>query len=390
MRVTKRDILDVLRRFGVANENNYQREIEHIKQFNPSTHNIIVSFRFKRKPHFLLFDDSADDDIDYVKSQIQVVKSGIEGEVIANPNDDSIVTYALPFKGKDVYLFVAVNTKKRLDVRMSEDYPETSRNVWQKHIKDGRVKVNGVTQKQPRYEVLDSDLVAVELPKDPDNSSRTFPIIYMDENIIVVDKPAGILTHAKGTAAEEFTVADFFARYSSYNLDSNRPGVVHRLDRGTSGIIVGARNNEAATLLQKQFADRKAKKTYHAIVDGQLNPSSAIVELPIGRNPAEPSRFRVDANGKPARTTYRTLSVSTDGSRSLVKLNPETGRTHQLRVHMAHLGAPILGDQMYGKGGARMYLHASDLEITIPGGERKTFTSKLPDEFNSVDLETGD
>lgn len=372
----------ILRRFNMASNEDLQRDIEQIKIFNPSPYNTLVSFRFKRKPYYILFDDSAEDDTEYVAKQIQIVKSGVEGQLMLNPNDD-ITTYALPFKGKDVYLFTGVNLKKRLDVRLGEEYPDKSRSTWQKHIKAGHVSVNGARINQPSHEVFDTDAVSLSIPEEADNADQTLPIIYLDENVIVVDKPTGALTHSKGELSDEFTVADFFKRYSDYKSGSNRPGIIHRLDRDTSGVIIGARHEEAAKILQKQFADRKAKKTYLAVLSRIPNPEAAIIDLPIGRNPSAPSTFRVDPNGKSAKTIFRTIAAN-DGGEALVRLNPETGRTHQLRVHMAHIGSPILGDRVYGKENGRLMLHASELEITLPGGERKTFSSKTPEEFKEM------
>ena len=231
--------------------------------------------------------------------------------------------------------------------------------------------------------------IALSIPEKSANDDD-FPIIYEDKNVIVVDKPAGILTHSKGVLNDEFTVADFFKkRGSTFASDTNRTGIVHRLDRDTSGVIIGAKNPEAAKKLQKQFSERTTKKTYFAIVTGKLKQQKALIDLPIARNNSAPSTFKIDAKGKSAQTRYEV--IARNGDYSLIKLQPKTGRTHQLRVHMNYLGAPILGDRVYGdasKKADRMFLHAESLEITIPplkSGEnsiRKIFTSELPEDFN--------
>lgn len=382
MRIINRDILAILRRFRVADDDDIQRQIDHVKHFNPSPHNTLIAFRFKRIPHFILFDDGAEDDADYIIGQVHAIKPSIEGDLILNPEDENS-TYGLPFKGKAVYLFVSANQKKRLDVYLSEQYPDKSRSAWQKHIKAGNVSINDVEATQVRQEVSLTDRVVVSLPEASERSNETLPILHLDEDIIVVDKPAGILTHSKGELDEEFTVADFFRRYTNYGINTNRPGVVHRLDRDTSGVIVGARHDDAAKSLQKQFADRKVNKTYLAVLDDRPNPETAVIELPIGRNPALPSSFRVDPSGKPATTIYRTIATNTSGQ-SLVELKPKTGRTHQLRVHMAHLGAPIRGDRVYGVLAERLFLHASELEVTMQDGSRKVFSSKPPSDFEEL------
>jgi 23S rRNA pseudouridine1911/1915/1917 synthase len=270
----------------------------------------------------------------------------------------------------------------RLDAYMAEYWPEISRSVWQKYIAAGYVKVNGDVETSVKRNLDEDDEVTFELPDKPDHSQQTLPIIYQDDNVIVINKPVGVLTHSKGVLNDEFTTAEFFRQYTTYHLDTNRPGIVHRLDRDTSGVLIGARNDATATLLQKQFADRKTKKTYMAIVDGVPKEPRAVIDLPIGRNPSEPSTFRVDPKGKSAVTEYEVLA--TNDRQALVRLRPQTGRTHQLRVHMQYIGTPIHGDRVYGKKPAdRLYLHAEQLEITIPKGDRRIFQAPLPVEFTT-------
>jgi 23S rRNA pseudouridine1911/1915/1917 synthase len=379
VKVSSSDIVHILRRFEVAHDETVPRNIEQIKIAHPHEHTTLVSFRFNKQRFYILFDDMAEDETSYVLKQIQSDKQDVTGEILQNPTD-AITTYAIPFKGKDVYLFEVSSRKKRLDVLLAERYPEYSRSTWQKYIKAGHVTVNGTTQTSPKYDATDADLIAVSIPEATDFSAHTLPILYLDDDVIVINKPVGILTHAKGALNDEFTVADFFRRYTTFGLETNRPGIVHRLDRDTSGVMIGARNPETATLLQKQFADRKTKKTYIAVLAGIPKESKAKIDLPIGRNPSAPSTFRVDAKGKSATTEYEVLA-SNSQHQSLVMLSPFTGRTHQLRVHMAYINTPILGDRVYGKSANRLYLHAYTLEVTLPTHERKIFTATLPDEF---------
>ncbi len=381
MKVTSSDALAVLRRFHVAGDEHVPRHVEQLVFYHPLPTSTMVSFRFQKRKYYILFDDTAEDNTSAVIGQVRTVKHDETGEVLQNPNDH-LMTYGLPFKGKDAYLFVAISDKKRLDIELAERYPETSRSTWQKHIRMGRVTVNGDVRESPKYEVTENDIIAIDLPRTADYSSESLPIIYIDDNVIVIDKPAGILTHAKGALSDEFTVAEFFRRYTSYNSDSNRPGIVHRLDRDTSGVMIGARNQGAADVLQRQFADRKAAKEYVAIISGHPAQETALIDLPIGRNPTAPSTFRVDAGGKSAQTLYRILRAN--DTVSVVQLSPKTGRTHQLRVHMEHLKTPIVGDRVYGGIPAeRLYLHARSLELTIPGGVRKTFTVETPTDFDT-------
>ena len=270
----------------------------------------------------------------------------------------------------------------RLDAYLAQYWPEYSRSTWQKYVTAGYVLVNGEVETSAKRLLGEDDQVTTNVPDKPVHTNETLPIIYQDENIIVINKPVGVLTHSKGALNDEFTVADFFKGYSTYHLDTNRPGIIHRLDRDTSGVLIGALNDKTASLLQRQFSDRKAHKTYMAVVEGVPKEHEALIDLPIGRNPKSPSTFRVDPGGKPAQTHYKV--IASNDKYSLVELRPVTGRTHQLRVHMAYLGTPIHGDRVYGSSADRLYLHAAILEITIPDGDRRTFSTPVPDEFNNI------
>lgn len=380
VKVSSRDILEVLRRYELASDEKVPRNIENIKTIHPNPINTLVSFSFLNKMMYLLFDDSTEDDMSYALDQIRINNSNIKGEFVKNPRDNSF-TYAMPFRGKEVYLFEVINDKKRLDSELAKRYPKISRSTWQKHIRAGNISVNGQVINMPKHEITESDKLSVETPEMPDFTKNEIPIIYIDDNVIVINKPNGILTHSKGALNNEFTVAEFFRRYSTYNSDSNRSGIVHRLDRDTSGVMIGARNTESAVMLQKQFSDRKTKKTYYAILDGVPKLMTANIDLPIGRNPSKPSTFRIDINGKPAITKYEI--IASNGKYSFVKLQPKTGRTHQLRVHMKYIGTPILGDKLYGKPASRLYLHAYSLEITIPGSDRRIFIATIPEDLTN-------
>ncbi|MET0980192.1 MAG: RluA family pseudouridine synthase [Candidatus Saccharimonadales bacterium] len=378
VKVSSMDIVSILRRFEVAGEDNVPRHVEQVKITNTTPLSTLVAFRFQRHIYYILFDDEALDDPEYVLQQIRLIDENVEGEMLRNPQDHK-TEYALPFKGKEVYVFITKSAKRRLDSELADRHPGTSRSTWQKHIKAGHISVNGEVQLSPKSNVTDSDSIAIDTPDAIDFSDQDLPILYLDDNVIVINKPIGILTHAKGALNEEFTVGEFFRRYCTYNADTNRPGIVHRLDRDTSGVMIGARNEATATMLQKQFADRKTKKTYIAITVGAPKNDSARIDLPIGRNPSAPSTFRVDAKGKSAITDYTVLHATDE--LSMLELRPYTGRTHQLRVHTKYMNTPILGDRVYGVAADRLYLHAKQLEITIPVSDRRTFEAPLPEEF---------
>lgn len=379
VKVSSSDLLAILRKFDVASDEHVPRMIEQVQYTHPNPTNTLASFKFNKQHYFVLYDDTAEDDTAYIEEQVRTAKQDVQGEIAENPNADHVMTYGVPFKGKDVYLFSVTSNKKRLDQLLAEQFPTLSRSTWQKHIKAGHVSVDGEVMMSPKHEVTGQEQITTSLPEATDFSGDALPIVYIDDNVIVVNKPVGVLTHSKGALNDEFTVAEFFRRYTSWGLDTNRPGIVHRLDRDTSGLIIGARNLETAHLLQKQFSDRKTKKTYIAVVDGHPKQSAAKIDLPIGRNPSAPSTFRVDANGKSAVTDY--LVVGVTPQKSLVELRPMTGRTHQLRVHMAYLNTPIHGDRVYGKPADRLYLHAFRLEVTIPAGDRRVFEAPVPPEF---------
>lgn len=260
--------------------------------------------------------------------------------------------------------------KKRIDQMMVEIYKSYNRSTLQKFIKAGFVKVNGEVVLKPNQKFPEGVKIELLVPDDLKNSDVKPEILYEDDDVIVVNKPAGLLSEAKGEYCPERTLADFGL-------------ICHRLDRDTSGVMILAKSEEVQKFLKRQFQDRKVHKTYYAVVPGVLKYSEARLDLPLIRDLKRPTTFRVDANGKAAETYYSV--VESNGDYSLVELKPTTGRTHQLRVHMKYLGHPILGDKVYGGPEAeRLFLHAKELEITLPGGKRMTFTADLPREFKNV------
>lgn len=378
------ELLAILRKFELAGEFTKRKEIKNIKEYPARQLSRLIKFNFERQTYFVLFDSSAADDQAIVLDHIRLDVPDVEGRLVRNPLEGSMKAYGMPHLGKDIYLYEKAITKTRLDQELVQRHPDLSRNTIQKYIKTGLVTVNGTIVTKPKHDVIETDDIALTPPEKQDTSDQALPILYIDDEVIVVNKPAGVLTHSKGVLNDEFTVADFFRRYTTHALDTSRPGIVHRLDRDTSGVIIGARTNEAALLLKKQFADRTVKKQYSAVVDGVPKLEKALIDLPIGRNPSAPSTFKVDPKGKPAITAYEVLQ--SNGDYSLVELKPKTGRTHQLRVHMQYIKTPISGDRVYGKvdRAPRLCLHAHSLEITIPGSDRKTFTAPVPTLFKEL------
>lgn len=272
---------------------------------------------------------------------------------------------------------------QRLDVFLTKRLPQLSRAFIQKLCDDQLVLVKNKPEK-PGYKVRIGDRVKLlfdisSIGRIPDIS---LPILYEDDNVLVVNKPAGVISHARGKFFDEPSVASFIRAHVA-KLSGDRAGIVHRLDRATSGVMICAKNPETLAWLQRQFSTRKTIKTYYAVVEGVIDPSEAFIDMPIERNPKNAQIFRTGAGGKPAQTAYRV--EQTNKNYTLVRLLPKTGRTHQLRVHMAKIGHPIVGDNLYGgKPAERLFLHAKSLEITLPDGTRKIFTSPLPNNFAAI------
>lgn len=275
----------------------------------------------------------------------------------------------------------------RVDVFVARLLSEFSRSSLGRLFDSGSVRVNGKATKAGN-KLSAGDRVVIfdkNLGKAP--RSIKLPAIYEDNDVIVIDKPAGVLTHSKGTFNDEATVASSLAAKLDKRLTGNRAGIVHRLDRWTSGVMIIAKNPEALASLQRQFSSRKVKKVYRAVVEGIPAQKEAIIDAPIGRNPKKPQTFIVSAGGKPAQTRYKALKMGDLEGRaySILELEPATGRTHQLRVHLAYIGHPIVGDDLYGKPGELM-LHAKVLRLRLPSGDLQTFTSQVPERFIKFQL----
>lgn len=264
----------------------------------------------------------------------------------------------------------------RVDKYLSAKFPEYSRAAIAKLFTLNLIKLNGEPI-QPGHKLRPGTEIEYDLgPLQAKPEVIPLPIIYEDKDVIVVDKPAGIISHARGRFWQEASVASFIRDRIS-GMDSERGGIVHRLDRATSGVMICAKNVDTLKFLQKQFSDRKVQKTYVAVVDKIPKQDKANIIAPIARNEKDPKRFKVSPNGKPAETFYEIIQQTDKGA--VIELTPKTGRTHQLRLHLDYIGCPIVGDSLYGgKDFDRLLLHAWRLEITLPSGENKVFESKLP------------
>ena len=267
-----------------------------------------------------------------------------------------------------------------------------SRNVIVGLIEHGEISKDGkVVGKSDR--VATGDLLEILLPAAKGEAKLVatpidgLKVVYDDEFLIVIDKPVGIAAHPSPGWQGATVVGAIFA--AGYQLATSgaaeRQGVVHRLDVGTSGLMVVAKNEVAYSNLKDQFRDRTVSKVYHALAQGHMDPTVGTIDAPIDRHPREDYRFAVVANGKPSITHYKTLEVFP--AVTLLEIELETGRTHQIRVHFSALHHPLVGDLTYGSdpalatrlGIARPWLHAKQLAFDHPGsGERLSFNAEYP------------
>jgi len=263
-----------------------------------------------------------------------------------------------------------------------------SRTFIQKLILNGKVALAGLSIK-PNYKVKAGDEFLITLEDEkadyPQAEDIALDIVYQDQDIAVINKPAGLVVHpAPGNYEHTLASALLYHFKKLSDINPQRPGIVHRLDKDTSGLLVVARNNSAHLDLARQFAEHTIKRKYVAIVKGKMEFDEQVIELPIGRHPYKRKNMSVGfgKNTKYAKTYYRTLKRTDEFS--LLELEPFTGRTHQLRVHLAFLGHPILGDNKYGKNNqfSRLALHAKEIGFIHPRTKKfMEFTSPAPRVF---------
>lgn len=297
----------------------------------------------------------------------------------------------------DKRLFVAERDYKRLDVFLSEQTDEFTRSRLKKLIEEGNVSVGGVCQTKAGADIKAGDPVelfvpdAVEYAVKPENIP--VEIVYQDEDLAVVNKPKGMTVHiGNGTADGTLVNALLYALDSLSGIGGVlRPGIVHRIDKDTTGLLVVAKNDKAHVSLAKQIAEKTCKRTYFALLEGNLKEDCGKIVTDIGRHPTERLKMAVlpDGKGKIAITEFET--VARFGTEfTLCKFKLQTGRTHQIRVHAKHMGHPVAGDPVYGFKKQKLnadgqLLHAWQLEFTHPkSGERMTFNAPLPTHFQEI------
>lgn len=295
------------------------------------------------------------------------------------------------------HTFTVENGKvTRLDKFLTENLPEQSRSRLQALIKQGLVMVNQKAVTKTGFTLSVGDVVELEIPAavpvDLVGEDIALDIIFENPDLLVINKPAGMVVHpAPGHDSGTLVHAALGKVVDLEGIGGEiRPGVVHRLDKDTSGLIILAKNERAHRWLQDQFRLRKVEKVYIALVDGAPPTPKGRVEAAIARDPSHRKKMAIvpDAKGREAVTNYITLE-SYRGY-TLIEAHPLTGRTHQIRLHLAFLGCPIVGDTVYGKKKpsvelSRHFLHAAKLSIRLPGEENpRTFTAPLPEELQAV------
>ncbi len=287
-------------------------------------------------------------------------------------------------------------TPDRLDKFLVSTLPEFSRARLQGLITDGFVLINNVPAKKAGQLIEDGDDIEVRIPPPVPSGlvAENIPldIIFENDDLIVVNKPAGMVVHP---AAGHYS-GTLVNAVLGYDPDlegiggEERPGLVHRLDKETSGLIILAKNERAHNWLQDQFRLRQVEKTYLALVDGKPPTPAGRVEAPIGRDPSHRKKMAIVSQGKGREAVSEYKTLESFKNHTLLEFHPHTGRTHQIRLHCQFLGCPIVGDAIYGKRAItvtidRHFLHAAKLKIILPGEKTpRTFESELPEELKNV------
>jgi len=279
---------------------------------------------------------------------------------------------------------------ERLDKFVAANLPDLSRSYIQQLIDDGQVRVDGIVRRRT-FKMTPGQVVHVAVPPtvlvDLEPEAIPLSIVYEDADVLVIDKPAGMVVHPAPGHPNGTLANAVVAHAPEISIaGSNRPGIVHRLDKDTSGLIVIAKSDRARVSLVQQWNKRTVEKHYIALVSGVVEPDDATIDVPVGRDPVARSRMAAVANGRDAVTRFDVRERLVDTT--LLDVQIDTGRTHQIRVHLAFIGHPVVGDEMYNRFGGRtgggrelvprQFLHASRLAFSLPDGRPVLFESPLP------------
>ena len=291
----------------------------------------------------------------------------------------------------DVRVFVCESAGERLDRFLAARCADLSRSRIKRLIADGEVAVDG-HERNAGFRLRQGQSVAIIVPEPAPTYMLPQPIpldvIHQDEDILIVDKPAGMPVHP-GVGHPDSTLVNAVLGLNPAIGEvggAMRPGLVHRLDMDTSGLIAIAKTDRAHASITGQLRDRTVNKGYLALVVGQLSPAEAVIDAPIGRDPHDRKKMAIVEDGRPSSTRYKALANYRGCTYADVR--PRTGRTHQIRVHFASIGHPVVGDSLYGREDSRIgrhFLHAAYLEFDHPAsGKRVSFQSPLPPDLQSL------
>lgn len=282
---------------------------------------------------------------------------------------------------------------QRLDRTLAVLLPDLSRSYLQSLIDDGYVTVGDRTRKAS-YRLRAGEAIVVLVPPpapiDPVPEAIPLAIVYEDDDTLVIDKPAGMVVHPAPGHERGTVVNAVLAHVPTVRINGSiRPGIVHRLDKDTSGLLIVAKHERALAILSAQFQERKTIKRYLALLDGEVEPNEGIIDVPIGRDPRARQRMAALREGRPAISRFRVLERFAGATFAEVRI--ETGRTHQIRVHCAFIGHPVVGDTIYGRQRppaglaiARQFLHAAELGLRLPDGTWHDFVSPLPSDLDGI------
>ncbi|HZQ06511.1 MAG TPA: RluA family pseudouridine synthase [Anaerolineae bacterium] len=299
----------------------------------------------------------------------------------------------------DTFVVAAQDHSVRLDKFILSQRPDLSRSYIQSLIQDGQVQVEGKPRKS-NYTVKSGETITLEIPPPTPTAAQPesipLEILYEDDALLVLNKAAGMVVHpAAGHGSGTLVNAVLGHDPEIVTGNEDRPGIVHRLDRDTSGVMLIAKNDAALHELQRQFASRQVHKTYLALVHGAVNTPQGKIDAPIARDPRDRKKMAVIATPHARNAVTLFYVLARTDKYSLLRVEPETGRTHQIRVHLAFIKHPVVADEVYGKkrkelGLTRQFLHAWRIEFTHPvSGEKMTFTAPLPQDLKNGLTQSG-
>lgn len=290
------------------------------------------------------------------------------------------------------YTFTIKNESGRLDKFLADQLPDHSRSQIQGWIKDEQVTVNSEPSKA-NYKLQQDDVIALSIPEpveiDAQPEDIAIDIVYEDKDVVVINKPQGMVVHPSlGHEGGTLVNALLYHIKDLSGINGKiRPGIVHRIDKDTSGLLMVAKNDVAHEKLAEQLQDKTAGREYIGLVHGVIQNDRGTIDAPIGRDPKNRKKYKVVENGKPSVTHFEVIERFNDFT--LLKLNLETGRTHQIRVHLEYIGYRMAGDPLYGPRktleGPGQFLHAASLQFVHPAtGERLSFSAPLPESFEET------